>query len=81
MISVRFNDPDSLVSCVNFLAHAFPGAVERDGHVLALEFREPGLEKNAEEKVVERLLWAWRVSHDIESDEGVVIKTDVAQSH
>ena len=73
MVSVRFNDPDNLASCANFLAHAFPGKIERHGHVLALEPRSGSLHRGTEQEVVGRLLWAWRLSHDIANDDGAVI--------
>jgi hypothetical protein len=72
---VRFNDPDNLASCANFLAHAFPGEIERDGHVLELEIRQ-GIHQGTEERVIGRLLRAWRLSHDIDDSDGVVMKTD-----
>jgi hypothetical protein len=73
---VRFNDPDNLVSCENFLQHAFPGAIKRDGRVLELTFRHARLASEHQRRVVERLLWAWRVSHRIDTDDGFVLLSE-----
>ena len=70
MVSVRFNDPDNLATCENFLRHVFPGHVERNGRVLALTFHAASLGPAAQRNVIERLLWAWRVSHHVDTDDG-----------
>ena len=72
MIRVRFNDPDNLASCENFMQHAFPGAITRDGKMLELTFPSGSLGPVTQHKVVERLLWAWRISHRIEPEDGFV---------
>jgi hypothetical protein len=73
VVRVRFNDPGNLASCEEFLQHAFPGAVDRDGQELDLTFETGSLQPPAQRKVVERLLWAWRVSHHLGTEDGVVI--------
>ena len=72
MIRVRFNDPDNLVSCESFMQHAFPGTVATDGNALELTLRAGNLGPMTQHKVVERLLWAWRISHRIEPEDGFV---------
>lgn len=76
MVYVRFNIPENLVSCENFLSHAFPGEVERKQQVLALQFRGGSLDPTAQRKIVERLLWAWRISHKLDTDDGYIVAFD-----
>jgi hypothetical protein len=72
VVSVRFNDPDNLATCENFLRHAFPGQIERNGRSLALTFHAHSLTPAAQREVIERLLWAWRVSHHVSTNDGYV---------
>jgi len=74
VVCVRFNDLANLTSCENFLQHAFPGTVERDGDTLRLTLRAR-LAPIAERKIVERLLWAWRTDYGIEADEAFVVES------
>ena len=76
MVRVRFNDPDNLASCANFFRHAFPGEVERNGRALDLTFRIDSLGPAAQERIVERLLWAWRRSHQIDNEDGFILPID-----
>jgi hypothetical protein len=73
VVRIRFNDFENLTSCQNFLQHAFPGSVERDGHALNVALRGGSLDPSAERTVVERLLWAWRQQHAIQTEDGVVV--------
>jgi len=76
VVRIRFNDPDNLASCESFLQHAFPGEIERSGNLLLLSFRRGSLGSSSERKVVERLLWAWRVSRRIEDDDGALLASE-----
>jgi hypothetical protein len=76
VVCVRFHDRDNLASCESFLLLAFPGEIKRNGGGLELTFSRGGLARTAEYKVVERLLWAWRTSHGIKTDDGIVAPTD-----
>ena len=76
MVRVRFNDPDNLASCEGFFLHAFPGDIKRNGNVLDLTFRRGSFGPTPERKVVERLLWAWRISHQINTDDGLVVLSE-----
>jgi hypothetical protein len=73
VVSVRFNDPDNLATCENFLRHAFPGQIERNGRTLAVTFHTSNLTVAAQSNVIERLLWAWRVSHHVDTDDGYLL--------
>ena len=83
MIRVSFNDLDNLESCEGFLQHAFPGVVTRDDKVLELTFRGGSLAPVSQHKAVERLLWAWRVSHRVDPADGFVLAPNAtdAQTH
>lgn len=76
MVRVRFNDQDNLTSCANFLAHRFPGDVKKAGETLDLAIRVDSLPQAVQERIVERLLWAWRRSHQISDDDGFVLSVD-----
>ena len=73
---VRFNDPDNLANCANFFRHVFPGEVERNGRALDLTFRDDSLKPAAQRLIVDRLLWAWRRSHQIDDDDGFILPID-----
>jgi hypothetical protein len=76
VVSVRFNDPENLASCENFFRHVLPGEIERNGRILALTFHAANLARTAEREVIERLLWAWRVSNHIDTDDGFVLPSE-----
>ena len=80
MVRVRFNDPDNLATCENFFRHAFPGQIERNGRVLALTFHAGSVAPVMQREVIERLLWAWRVSHNVDRDDGFVLVSEQTDS-
>jgi hypothetical protein len=72
MVSVRFDDPQKLASCANFLRFAFPGEITRRPDELELEFTRGDFQPSAERAIVERLLWAWRAASGFSVRDGVI---------
>lgn len=78
MVRVRFEQGESLASCANFLSHAFPGEVTQDGDELHLSFAYGQFQSHVEIRIVERLLWAWRIENNHQRGEDGVITTGCA---
>jgi hypothetical protein len=72
MISVRFDDPEKLASCANYLRFAFPGEIKRTPQGLDFLFTRGDFQPSAERAIVERLLWAWRTTLGFTVEDAVV---------
>ena len=66
MFEIRTHRADDLTSLAGFLEFKVPGLVVSTGRNLHVIFRGR-LDPAAQERLLERLIWAWRVEHGIES--------------
>jgi hypothetical protein len=72
MVVIRVSDPDLRISLNGFLAFKVPGVVATEGEELHVIIRG-ALTDDAQCRLVERLVWAWRTEHVIDPSADVVL--------